>query len=134
MNIITYEQMIKIKKGGFQVAEQKSEFLAAHEELVEQVLQNQPEDEYLYDLAELFKVFGDSTRIKILYALFESELCVSDIAQILNLNQSAVSHQLRILKDAKLVKFKRSGKSIFYSLDDDHVRTILSMGMDHVEE
>lgn len=120
MNIITYEQMIKrkiqkikIKKGGFQVAEQKSEFLAAHEELVEQVLQNQPEDEYLYDLAELFKVFGDSTRIKILYALFESELCVSDIAQILNLNQSAVSHQLRILKDAKLVKFKRSGKSIF---------------------
>lgn len=139
MNIITYEQMIKkkiqkIKKGGFQVAEQKSEFLAAHEELVEQVLQNQPEDEYLYDLAELFKVFGDSTRIKILYALFESELCVSDIAQILNLNQSAVSHQLRILKDAKLVKFKRSGKSIFYSLDDDHVRMILSMGMDHVEE
>lgn len=141
MNIITYEQMIKrkiqkikIKKGGFQVAEQKSEFLAAHEDLVEQVLQNQPEDEYLYDLAELFKVFGDSTRIKILYALFESELCVSDIAQILNLNQSAVSHQLRILKDAKLVKFKRSGKSIFYSLDDDHVRTILSMGMDHVEE
>lgn len=141
MNIITYEQMIKrkiqkikIKKGGFQMAEQKSEFLAAHEDLVEQVLQNQPEDEYLYDLAELFRVFGDSTRIKILYALFESELCVSDIAQILNLNQSAVSHQLRILKDAKLVKFKRSGKSIFYSLDDDHVRTILSMGMDHVEE
>ena len=141
MNIITYEQMIKkkiqkikIKKGGFQVAEQKSEFLAAHEELVEQVLQNQPEDEYLYDLAELFRGFGDSTRIKILYALFESELCVSDIAQILNLNQSAVSHQLRILKDAKLVKFKRSGKTIFYSLDDDHVRTILSMGMDHVEE
>ena len=127
-------QKIKIKKGGFQVAEQKSEFLAAHEDLVEQVLQNQPEDEYLYDLAELFRVFGDSTRIKILYALFESELCVSDIAQILNLNQSAVSHQLRILKDAKLVKFKRSGKSIFYSLDDDHVRTILSMGMDHVEE
>ena len=134
MNIITYEQMIKRKKGGFQVAEQKSEFLAAHEDLVEQVLQNQPEDEYLYDLAELFRVFGDSTRIKILYALFESELCVSDIAQILNLKQSAVSHQLRILKDAKLVKFKRSGKSIFYSLDDDHVRTILSMGMDHVEE
>ena len=110
------------------MTEQKSEFLAAHEELVEQVLQNQPEDEYLYDLAELFKVFGDSTRIKILYALFESELCVSDIAQILNLNQSAVSHQLRILKDAKLVKFKRSGKSIFYSLDDDHVRTIHGYG------
>ena len=96
------------------MAEEKTEFLAAHEDMVEKVLQNQPEDEYLYDLAELFKVFGDSTRIKILYALFESELCVSDMAQILNLNQSAVSHQLRILKDAKLVKFKRSGKSIFY--------------------
>ena len=89
------------------MAEQKSEFLAAHEELVEQVLQNQPEDEYLYDLAELFKVFGDSTRIKILYALFESELCVGDIAQILNLNQSAVSHQLRILNGAARVFFTR---------------------------
>ena len=114
--------------------ETKNELLAAHDDVVAQGLANQPEDEYLYDLAELFKVFGDSTRLKILYALFESELCVNDIAQILNLNQSAVSHQLRILKDAKLVKFKRSGKSIFYSLDDDHVRTILSMGMDHVEE
>lgn len=101
---------------------------------LEQVVSNQPADEYLYDLAELFKVFGDSTRIKILYALFESELCVGDIAQVLQMNQSAVSHQLRILKDAKLVKFRRDGKSIFYSLDDDHVRTILSMGMDHVEE
>ena len=105
-----------------------------HEELLKIVNETMPEETELYDLAELFRVFGDSTRIKILYALFESELCVSDIAQILNLNQSAVSHQLRILKDAKLVKFKRSGKSIFYSLDDDHVRTILSMGMDHVEE
>ncbi len=112
----------------------KSELIAAHEEVVAKVLANQPEDEYLYDLAELFKVFGDSTRIKILYALFESELCVNDMAQILNLNQSAVSHQLRILKDSKLVKFRREGKSIFYSLDDDHVRNILSMGMDHVEE
>lgn len=116
------------------MAEEKADYLAAHEQLVEQILENQPQEEYLYDLAELFKVFGDSTRIRILYALFEQELCVSDIARILNLNQSAVSHQLRILKDAKLVKFKRSGKSIFYSLDDDHVRTILSMGMDHVEE
>ena len=116
------------------MADQKTELLAAHDDVVQQVLENQPEDEYLYDLAELFKVFGDSTRIKILYALFESELCVNDIAQILNLNQSAVSHQLRILKNAKLVKYKKSGKNIFYSLDDDHVRTILSMGMDHVEE
>lgn len=125
---------MNVKKGGTDLADQKTELLAAHDDVVQQVLENQPEDEYLYDLAELFKVFGDSTRIKILYALFESELCVNDIAQILSLNQSAVSHQLRILKNAKLVKYKKSGKNIFYSLDDDHVRTILSMGMDHVEE
>lgn len=111
-----------------------NDYLVAHQEIVEKVLEKQPEDEYLYDLAELFKVFGDSTRIRILYALFESELCVGDMAQILNLTQSAVSHQLRILKDAKLVKFRREGKIIFYSLDDDHVRTMLSMGMEHVEE
>lgn len=111
-----------------------NEYLATHKEIVDKVLEKQPQDEYLYDLAELFKVFGDSTRIRILYALFESELCVGDMAQILNLTQSAVSHQLRILKDAKLVKFRREGKIIFYSLDDDHVRTMLSMGMEHVEE
>lgn len=112
----------------------QSEFLAAHEDVVKRVLEQQPDDEYLYDLAELFKVFGDSTRIRILYALFESELCVNDIAQLLNLGQSAVSHQLRILKDAKLVRFRREGKIIFYALDDEHVRNILSMGMEHVEE
>ena len=88
----------------------------------------------LSDLAELFKVFGDSTRIRILHALIETELCVGDMAQILNLTQSAVSHQLKILKDAKLVKFRREGKIIFYALDDEHVRTILSMGVEHVEE
>lgn len=111
-----------------------NEFLVAHQDVVKKVLETQPADEYLYDLAELFKIFGDSTRIKILYALIESELCVGDIAQLLNLSQSAVSHQLRILKDAKLVKFRREGKVIFYSLDDDHVRNILNMGMEHVEE
>lgn len=111
-----------------------SDFLAVHEDVVKRVLETQPEDEYLYDLAELFKVFGDTTRIKILYALLESELCVGDIAQILGLSQSAVSHQLRILKDSKLVKFRRNGKIIFYSLDDDHVRNMISMGMEHVEE
>ena len=114
--------------------EDQSEFLAAHEDVVKRVLEQQPDDEYLYDLAELFKVFGDSTRIRILYALFESELCVNDIAQLLNLGQSAVSHQLRIHKDAKLVRFRREGKIIFYALDDEHVRNILSMGMEHVEE
>ncbi len=112
----------------------QQDYLAARQELVNKILENQPADEYLYDLAELFKIFGDSTRIKILYALIESELCVGDIAQLLNLSQSAVSHQLRILKDAKLVKFRRDGKTIFYSLDDEHVRNILSMGMEHVEE
>lgn len=115
-------------------AEEQNDFLAAHEDVVRRILDRQPAEEYLYDLAELFKVFGDSTRIRILYALFESELCVNDIAQLLNLGQSAVSHQLRILKDAKLVKFRREGKSIFYALDDEHVRNILSMGMEHVEE
>ena len=91
-------------------------------------------DEYLYDLSELFKIFGDSTRIKILYSMFDAELNVGEMSKILNLSQSSVSHQLRILKDAKLVKFRREGKSIYYSLDDDHVRMILSLGMEHVEE
>ena len=93
-----------------------------------------PNDEVLYDLAELFRVFGDSTRIKILYALHDSELCVQDIADAVQLSQSAVSHQLRVLKDSKLVRFRREGKTVFYALDDDHVRSILSMGMDHIEE
>lgn len=93
-----------------------------------------PDDEYLFDLCDLFRIFGDSTRIKILFALMEQELNVGDLATLLNLSQSSVSHQLRVLKDAKLVKFRRDGKSMYYSLDDDHVRTILNMGMEHVEE
>ena len=75
-----------------------------------------PDDEVLYELADLFRVFGDSTRIKILYVLFESEMCVCDIAQLLNMNQSAISHQLRVLKQSKLVKYRRDGKTVFYSL------------------
>lgn len=106
----------------------------AREDIVRRILEQQPDDEILYDLAELFKVFGDSTRIKILYSMFENELCVNDIAKLLNLSQSSVSHQLRILKSSKLVKFRREGKSIYYSLDDEHVRAIISMGMEHVEE
>ena len=113
---------------------EERDFLAAREDVVKKVLEQQPDDEILYDLAELFKVFGDSTRIKILYSMFETELCVNDIAKLLNLSQSSVSHQLRILKSSKLVKFRRDGKSIFYSLDDEHVRAIISMGMEHVEE
>ncbi len=128
---------MNMKKDAMAVKEtemMETAFLAAREDVVKKLLEEQPDDEILYDLAELFKVFGDSTRIKILYALFETELCVYDIARILNLSQSSVSHQLRILKTSKLVKFRREGKSVFYSLDDEHVREIISMGMEHVEE
>ncbi|NLK45613.1 MAG: winged helix-turn-helix transcriptional regulator [Treponema sp.] len=93
-----------------------------------------PDEELLYDLADLFKIFGDTTRIKILYALHESEMCVSAIAELLNMNQSAVSHQLKILKQSKLVKFRRDGKTVFYSLSDAHVLTIIDQGMDHILE
>lgn len=93
-----------------------------------------PDDEVLYDLAELFKVFGDTTRVKILYALFENELCVNDIALCLNSTPSAVSHQLRILKSSKLVRFRREGKTVFYALDDDHVRSMIALGLDHIAE
>ena len=109
------------------------EFLAVHEDTVQRVRSLLPGEDDLYDLAELFKVFGDSTRIKILYVLFESELCVCDIAKLLGMTQSAVSHQLRILKSNKLVKFRREGKTVFYSMDDDHVRSILSLGMEHLD-
>ena len=110
------------------------EFMHAHEEIIEKVNASMPDEELLYDLAELYKVFGDSTRIKILYVLFESEMCVCDIAQLLNLSTSAISHQLRILKQNKLVKSRREGKSIFYSLADDHVRSIINQGREHIEE
>lgn len=93
-----------------------------------------PEEDSLFGLAELYKIFGDSTRIKILYVLFEEELCVCDIAQALGMTVSAISHQLRILKGAKLVKYAKSGKSVFYSLADDHVKLILAQGMEHIKE
>ena len=93
-----------------------------------------PDEDLMYDLAELFRIFGDSTRIRILYALFESELCVYDIAEVLNMTQSAISHQLRVLKQARLVRNRREGKQIYYSLADDHVRTIIGQGMDHITE
>ena len=95
---------------------------------------NLPQDEILYDLAELFKIFGDSTRVKILYALLEAELCVCDIAKLMAVTQSAVSHQLRVLKASKLVKFRREGKTVYYSLADGHVMRILSQGMEHILE
>ena len=110
------------------------EFLHAHEELITRVNDNMPDEMMLYELAELYKIFGDSTRIKILYVLFESEMCVCDIAQLLGISQSAVSHHLRVLKQSKLVKFRKEGKSVIYSLTDDHVRTIIDQGMEHVCE
>lgn len=91
-------------------------------------------EENLYDLAELFKIFGDSTRIRILNELFETEMCVNDLVDRLGMTQSAISHQLRLLKSSDLVKSRRDGKQIFYSLADDHVRTIIAMGMEHVLE
>lgn len=93
-----------------------------------------PNEELLYDLADLFKVFGDTTRIKILYALMEKELCVCDLAETVGISQSAASHQLRILKQGRLVKFRREGKSVIYSLADDHVHTMLAQGMTHICE
>ena len=109
-------------------------YLAATEDAIEQVREKLPNDEVLYDLAELFKVFGDTTRVKILYVLFESELCVGDIAQCLNMTKSAVSHQLRLLKACKLVRFRQEGKMVFYALDDDHVRSMLALGLEHIAE
>lgn len=105
-----------------------------HEDIVNKVKGQMPQEEILYDLAELFKVFGDSTRIKILWALDEAELCVCDIAFLLNMTQSAISHQLRALKQAKLVKNRREGKVIYYSLDDEHVKRIFEQGLTHIRE
>ena len=105
-----------------------------HEELLSVVREQMPQEETLYDLAELFKVFGDTTRIRILYVLFEAEMCVCDIAEMLSLTPSAISHQLRLLKQFKLVKSRRDGKTIYYSLADDHVRSIIDQGREHIEE
>lgn len=104
------------------------------DEIVKAVSGRLPPEDELLDLAELFKVFGDTTRIKILYVLFESELCVSDMADILGISQSAISHQLRIIKTARLIKSRREGKTVFYSLADDHVTTIIGMAKEHLEE
>ena len=110
------------------------EFLQVHQDVVDEVIKRMPDEDRLMDLSELFKVFGDSTRIKILYVLLESDMCVCDLAQILNMTQSAISHQLRILKQSKLVKNRREGKTVIYSLADGHVRSIISQGMEHVGE
>ena len=134
--------MFKRENDNFKQQERRGDVLAlhdveccdtyqVHEELVKAVNEKMPEEDELYDLAELFKVFGDSTRIRI---LFEAELCVCDIAQTLNMTQSAISHQLKILKQSRLVKNRREGKQVFYALADDHVRTIIRQGREHIEE
>ena len=105
-----------------------------HEDMVKLALSNMPKDEVLYDLAELFKIFGDSTRVKILCAMFNSEMCVCDLAAVLGATQSAISHQLRILKQARLVKFRKEGKITYYSLDDNHIKTIFDQGFAHISE
>ena len=107
---------------------------AIHEDIVNQVRDKMPQEESLYDLAELFKVFGDSTRIRILWASHEVEMCVCDIAVLLNMTQSAMSHQLRVLKQANLVKNRKEGKVVYYSLVDDHVREIFDQGLIHINE
>ena len=122
------------KRGGGMADCECCDSVEVHEELLKIVNETMPDENELYDLAELFKVFGDSTRMRILFVLFEAEVCVCDLAEALNMTQSAISHQLRILKQNKLVKSRREGKSIFYSLADGHVRTIIAQGREHIEE
>lgn len=107
---------------------------AVHCDAVKRAMAILPDDEKIYDAAELFKVFGDSTRMKILYLLLDNELCVCDITELIGATQSAVSHQLRILKQSRLIRFRKEGRSVFYSLADDHVRKILDNGMEHITE
>ena len=110
------------------------DLIELHTDLLEKVRSTMPDEIELMDLAELFKVFGDSTRIRILFVLFEAEVCVCDLADVLGMTQSAISHQLKVLKQSKLVKARRDGKSVFYSLVDDHVRSIIAQGREHIEE
>ena len=110
------------------------DFIHAHEDIVKKVQKEMPSEDTLYDLTELFRIFADSTRVRILYVLFEAEMCVCDIAQLLGMTQSAISHQLKVLKEARLVSTRREGKTIFYSLCDEHVKTIFYQAMEHVME
>lgn len=105
-----------------------------HTKAIHQVEEHMPKEETLTDLADFFKVFGDATRVKILYVLLQSEMCVCDLAEVLQMTQSAISHQLRVLKQVKLVKNRREGKTVFYSLADRHIQTILNQGMEHISE
>ena len=110
------------------------EYMHVHQETIDKVNSEMPDEELLYDLAELYKIFGDSTRIRLLYVLFEAVMCVGDLALVVNMTTSAISHQLKVLKQAHLVKYRRDGKTVFYSLADDHVRSILDQGLEHISE
>lgn len=114
--------------------EEMCELSIIHQDKVDEVKEIIPEDALIYDLAEFFKVFADSTRMKIIYSLMENELCVCDIAAIVGTTQSAISHQLRILKQSKLVKYRKEGKIVYYSLDDEHISEIVKKGREHIEE
>ena len=117
-----------------EVEDGSCEFMHVHEEIVKKVEGVMPDEQQLLDLSEFFKIFGDSTRIKILYVLSQSEMCVCDIATLLQMGQSAISHQLRVLKQMRLVSFRRDGKTVFYKLADAHIQTILAQGMEHISE
>ena len=110
------------------------EIEAIHQDTVEMVKEKLPQEEILYDLGDFFKILGDTTRIKILSALYQSEMCVCDIAALLGMTQSAISHQLRVLKQGRLVKHRKDGKVVYYSLDDDHIKHIIDQGLTHISE
>ena len=128
---MTAEERVKIQQ---EVEAGVCEFMHIHEEIVDKVEKVMPDEQQLLNLSEFFKVFGDSTRIKILYVLSQSEMCVCYIATLLQMGQSAISHQLRVLKQMRLVTFRREGKTVFYKLADAHIETILAQGMDHISE
>ncbi|MCI8270278.1 MAG: helix-turn-helix transcriptional regulator [Lachnospiraceae bacterium] len=128
---MTAEERAKIQQ---EVEAGVCEFMHIHEEIVDKVEKVMPDEQQLLDLSEFFKVFGDSTRIKILYVLSQAEMCVCDIATLLQMGQSAISHQLRVLKQMRLVTFRREGKTVFYKLADSHIETILAQGMEHISE
>ena len=128
---MTKDEKEKIRQ---EIEEGTCEFMHVHEQIVDRVEKVMPDEQQLLDLSEFFKVFGDSTRIKILYVLSQSEMCVCDIATLLQMGQSAISHQLRVLKQMRLVSFRREGKTVFYSLADSHIQTILDQGMEHINE
>ncbi len=137
MNECSYIQTEKIwrcKLEDNKIDFERCDCTVIHDEVVNSVRKSMPDEESLYELAEIFKVFGDKTRIKILYALFASEMCVCDISALLNMTQSAISHQLRVLKQARLVKYRKDGKVVYYSLDDDHVKQIFDQGLNHITE